>query len=80
MEVIKYNRDFNVGICKDINNKEYYIYKKNYKKPFEYLVRGDKIKGKTIFDRSGHRVLIDIEPLNDKYICEITPDIKFVCC
>lgn len=80
MEVINYNRAFGVGTCITENKKVCYIYKKNAKKAFDYLVKGEKIKGNIFFNPQGKRLIIDIEPLNASYYHETNKEINYVCC
>jgi hypothetical protein len=80
MEVIHYNRAFGVGTCITENKRVCYIYKQNAKKIFDYLVKGEKIKGSIFFNPQGKRLIMYIEPLNEKYYHETHKEIHFVSC
>ena len=77
MKVIKYNRTFGIGTCINEKKKPCYIYLRNAKKKFDYLVVGEEIKGDVIFCSAGTRVVLNIEPLHDKYYYEDHPEINY---
>jgi hypothetical protein len=77
--VLNYSRPFGVGTCKGIDGTIYSISKKQYKKPFAYLVVGERIKGVKKYNFYGRLTLIDIEPISDKYFYENNPEMNYVC-